>query len=154
MRHVLAVALAVSLVAPVSSVFAAGAGGAPGTASITGTARAAAKATIRLRNLADGQLAGSTTANAAGQFSFVGLEAGNYVVEVVNAAGAVVASSAPIPVAAGAAVTVGVSAAAAVAAAGGSFFGSTLGIVSVVAAGAAVGGVAVVATRPAASPSR
>ena len=162
MRRVLVVALALSLVLPASAAFAAGAAQAPGTASIAGSAqsagRAVANATVRLRDVANGQLAGTTTANAAGQFSFVGLNAGNYVVEVVNAAGEVIGTSSAITLAAGAAATgVGVSAAGAVASsllAGGSFFGSTLGIVTIAAVGAAVTGVTVAAGRSQASPSK
>ena len=166
MRRALVVALALALALPGSAAFAAGAGGSPGTASIAGSARAAAgraaaNTTVRLRNLATGQLAGTTTTNAAGEFSFVGLEAGNYVVELVNAAGELMATGAPIAVADGMAITgAGVSAAGAAAAAAGaaggvgSFFGSTLGLVAIAAAGAAVAGVTVAATRTPASPSR
>jgi hypothetical protein len=60
---------------------------------------------VQLRNLATGQLAGSTTSNVAGQFSFIGLNPGNYAVEVVNAAGQIVGTSASVAVSAGAAVT-------------------------------------------------
>jgi hypothetical protein len=161
MRRVLLVALALSLAAPASSLLAAagGAGDGAATASISGTAKgavshAAANATVRLRNLANGQVSATTTANAAGQFSFTGLTAGNYVVEFVNAAGSVIATSAQITVAAGAAVTgVGVAAAAAagVAAGGAS---SIIGIAAVAATGAAVAGVTVAGNRPDASGSR
>jgi hypothetical protein len=164
MRRALVVALALALAVPGSAAFAAGAGGSPGTASIAGSARAAAgraaaNTTVRLRNLATGQLAGTTTTNAAGEFSFVGLEAGNYVVELVNATGELIATGAPVAVADGMAVTgAGVSAAGAAAAATaggvGSFFSSTLGLVAIAAAGAAVAGVTVAATRTPASPSR
>jgi hypothetical protein len=103
-------------------------------------------------------VAGTTTTNAAGQFSFVGLNAGNYVVEVVNATGTVIATSTPTAVAAGSVATVGVSVAGAVvagtAATAAPFFGSTLGIAAVAAAGAAVGGVTVAASRPQASGSQ
>jgi hypothetical protein len=163
MRRVLVVALALSLSAPVSVVFAAGTGDAAATASITGSARgpvahAAANSTVHLRNVANGQVTATTTANAWGQFSFVGLQAGHYVVEVVNAAGAVIGTSTPVTLAAGAVVTgIGVSAAGAAAASAagiGAFLGSTVGIASVAAAGVAVAGVTVAATRPDASPSR
>ena len=160
MRRVFTVALALSLAAPISSAFAAE--GAIGTASITGSVRGAAKAvkvvSVRLRNVANGQIADTTTVNAAGQFTFSGLEAGNYVVEVVNAAGTVVATSAPVALAAGAtaaAAGLGAAGAAAGAAAGGApFFGSLARMVVVAAAGAAVGGVTVAATQPDASVSR
>jgi carboxypeptidase family protein len=117
--------------------------------------------TVQLRNLADGHLAGTTTANAAGGFSFDGLPAGTYVVEVVNPAGAIVGSTAAIPVSAGAAVSVSVaataagavvSAAPAAAASGGM---STAMIVTAVAATAGVvGAVAVAKHKKDASPSR
>jgi hypothetical protein len=75
---------------------------------------------VQLRNLATGQLAGSTTSNVAGQFSFIGLNPGNYAVEVVNAAGQIVGTSASVAVSSGAAVTgVSVTASAAVAATAG-----------------------------------
>ena len=131
-----------------------------GTGAITGTAQSAAgqtlpNYTVQVRNLQTGQLAGSTTSNAAGSFSFAGLNPGNYIVEVVNELGAIVGSSAPIGVAAGAtiAVTVSATAAAAIAAAGGAGIGlSTALIVTTIAAAAGVAGV-VVAARDPASPA-
>ena len=159
MRRVLVVALALSLAVPASAVFAAGAGQAPGTASIAGSARgaagrAAANFTVRLRDLATGQLAGTTTTGAGGQFTFAGINPGNYVIEVVNASGEIVSTSASISVASGAAVTgVSVSAPAALVAGGGSFFGSTLGLLTIAAAGAGIAGVSIAAGTPA-SPSR
>ncbi len=161
MRRVLLVALALSLAAPASSLLAAGgAGDVAATASISGSAKgavahAAANTTVRLRNLANGQVSATTTANAAGQFSFTGLSAGNYVVEFVNAAGSVIATSAQIAVAAGAAVTgVGVAAAVAAAGAAAGSVGSIVGIAAVAATGAAVAGVTVAGNRPDASGSR
>jgi Carboxypeptidase regulatory-like domain len=118
--------------------------------------------TVQLRNLADGHLAGTTTANAAGGFSFEGLPAGNYIVEVVSPAGAIVGSTAAIPVAAGATVSVSVAAtaagaivSAAPAAAATSGGMSTAMIVTTVAATAGVvGAVAVAKHKKDASPSR
>jgi hypothetical protein len=100
--------------------------------------------TVQLRNLQTGQLSGVTTSNAAGSFSFAGLSPANYVVEVVNQAGAIVGSSAAIPVAAGTTVSVTVSATAAAAIAGAAAGG---------AAAAGIAGVVAVA-RHNASPSR
>ena len=40
-----------------------------------------------MRNANTGELTGSTTSNQAGQFSFAGLQPGNYVVEIVDAGG-------------------------------------------------------------------
>jgi hypothetical protein len=143
-------------------------------ASIAGTAQSAggqtvANVVVQLRDLVTGQLAGTTTSSATGSFSFGGLAAGNYSVEVVNVAGEIVGASAAIPVAAGAAVTgvtVTASAAAALvaggaaaagvaAAAGGSAAAagiSTAVIVTTAAAGAGIA--AVVTVLPQASPSQ
>jgi hypothetical protein len=120
---------------------------APQNASLAGIARNAGgdplvNHTVRLRNVATGQIAGTTWSSAQGAFSFTGLAQGNYVIEVVDATGKIIATSASIPVATGAAIT-GVtvtasaaSAAAIGAAAGtGSFFTSTAGIVLIAAAG-------------------
>jgi hypothetical protein len=162
MRRILTLALVTFLSAPAA--FAARAGQTNGTASISGTASSSsgqtmANATVHLRNLGTGQLAGSTTSSASGQFSFFGLQAGNYTVEVLNATGEIVGTSATVTVAAGAAitgvvVTSSAAAGAAAAAGGGSFFASTAGIITLVAAGAAVAGVTVAATRSNASPSK
>lgn len=118
------------------------------TGSIQGTARDAqqqtlANHTVQIRNVQTGQLAGSGTTNAAGEFTFAGLQPGNYVVEIVNAAGQIIGTTAPIAVAAGtvAAVTVTASAAGALAAAGGAGFG-IFGL-GTAASAAIIGGVAV-----------
>jgi Carboxypeptidase regulatory-like domain len=123
MRQIIAIALAstLSFSALPISVVAAGAQ----TASIAGitqsvTGQNVANATVQLRNLGTGPLAGTTTSSATGSFGFTGLAAGNYSVEVVNAAGQIMGSSTAIQVAAGAAVTgVTVTATAAAAAAAG-----------------------------------
>ena len=112
-----------------------------------------------------GQLAGSTTSNAAGSFTFTGLNPANYVVEVVNQAGTIVGSSSAVAVTAGATVTVTVSttAAAAIAGAGGAAAAagggaataagvSTAVIVTTVAAAAGVA--AAIAVAVTGSPSR
>src|SRR5947208_47165 len=160
MRRVLSCVTVISMMVPASSVFAAPRAVQAQTAgSISGTASdsvgvTVAKATVRLRNLATGELSGNSVSSGAGEFSFSGLSAGNYVVEVVNAAGEIVGTSAPIVVAAGAQVTGVVVAASAAAAAGvggsagvasAGFFTSTAGIVALAAAGAAVAGVTVAA---------
>ncbi len=102
---------------------------------------------VQLRNVDTGQLVSTTTSGTNGGFSFAGLNPGNYVVEIVNAAGQIVGTSASIGVAAGATIT-GITvaasaagAAAAAAAAGGfaAFFGSTAGILTGI---AVVGGIA------------
>ena len=169
MRRVLSFVTVISMMAPASSVFAAPRAAQAQTAgSISGTASdstgvTVAKATVRLRNLTTGELSGNSVSSAAGEFSFSGLPAGSYVVEVVNAAGEIVGTSAPIAVAAGAQVTGVVVAASAAAAAGvggsagvasAGFFFSKAGIVALAAASAAVAGVTVAASSKTASPSK
>lgn len=107
---------------------------------------------VQVRNANTGELAGSTTSNQAGQFSFTSLQPGSYVVEIVDANGKVVGLSASLPVAAGSTVTVtvGATAAGALAAGGGGLSLQGLGpLASVAVAGAASGAAvtAVVATR-------
>jgi hypothetical protein len=137
-----------------------------GTGSLNGLAHGADKAplrnyTVRVRNVADGQIAGSTTTSGAGEFTFTGLQPGNYVVEVVDAAGEIVGLSPTLGVTAGAAMTVTINASAggaitaAAASGGSSLFGlGTLGSVAVITAAGVAGVTAVVATRGDASPSR
>lgn len=134
------------------------------TGTLTGNAKDAegrnlSNYTVRVRDVATGQLAGSTTSGATGQFSFTGLTPGIYVVEVVNHAGEIIGTSSAVSVAAGAtvAVTVGATAAAAAAAAangGKAFLASTAGIITVAAVGAGVVGVVVATNKDNASPSR
>jgi hypothetical protein len=172
MRRLIALAVALS----VSSLYApliTAAGAAQGGASIAGTATSStgqtvANVTVQLRNLATGQLAGTTTSSATGGFSFAGLPAGNFSVEVVNAAGQIIGSSASIAVTAGATITgvtvtasaalgaaagAGAAAAGAAAAGGGAAAGISTAVIitSVAAAAGVVGAVAIAAN---ASPSR
>jgi hypothetical protein len=115
----------------------------------------------RLRNLDNGQIAANSTTNATGQFSFAGLSSGNYVVEIVDAAGSIVGTTSPISLTPAAMVATGVTATATtstiasiVSSLGlGSFFTSTAGIIT---AAAIAGGVTagVVSTRASASTSR
>lgn len=136
-----------------------------GTGSLHGVAQGADRAplrnyTVRVRSVADGQIAATTTSSQAGDFAFAGLQPGNYVVEVVDAAGKIVGLSPTLGVAAGASLSVTISAAAAgamaAASAGGfSLFGlGTLGSVAVITAAGVAGVTAVVATKHDASPSR
>src|SRR4051812_50138384 len=79
---------------------------AQGQGALNGVAQSADKAPlpnfrVHVRNANTGDLAGSTTSNQAGQFSFGGLQPGNYVVEIVDAAGKVVGLSPSLTVAAG-----------------------------------------------------
>jgi hypothetical protein len=127
MRRVVAIALAFSL-AGIAPVFAAGrARQAPAqTASLSGTATASngqtiANTPVQLRDVNTGQLVGKTTSTPNGTFTFAGLGAGTYAVEVLSATGQIIGTSAAVSVAAGATVTgvaVGASAAAAAAGAG------------------------------------
>jgi hypothetical protein len=136
------------------------------TGTLEGVAQGADKAplpnyTVRVRNVQTGQLAGSTTTNAAGEFSFSSLAPSSYVVEVVDAAGKIVGLSPTLTVAAGTVgtVTVTVSVAAAQAIAAGTGF-SVLGLgtaasAAVIAGAATVGvGLAVASTKKPASASR
>jgi len=80
------------------------------SASLSGTAsdatgRALSNTSVQLRNVSTGQVAGSTTTNALGQFSFLNLPAGTYLAEVINAAGQIVATSAAVDVSSGWAIT-------------------------------------------------
>lgn len=135
----------------------------PGGATVSGTATDGnggmlANYTVRLRNLATGNTAGTTTTTAGGQFSFAGLDPGNYVVEIVDQAGAIVGTSPALAVVEGTAVTVtvgsGAAAAAAAAGAGGVFLTSAAGLVTMAAVGAGITAIAVTSNRGTASPSR
>jgi hypothetical protein len=131
---------------------------AQGQGALNGVAQSADRAPlpnfrVHVRNANTGDLAGSTTSNQAGQFSFGGLPPGSYVVEIVDAAGKVVGLSPALTVAAGSTVTVtvGATAAGALAAASGGGL-SLLGLgplasVAVVGAATAAAVTAVVTTR-------
>jgi len=133
-------------------------------------------ALVRLRSIGDGHLAASTTCDDAGNFAFVAVSEGTYVVELISPAGAILGTSAPFTLAghvtAVSGVTVGISPTAAAAAGlltgtsegrlsrvGGFFyllrepFTSALGV-TVVAAAAASGVAGVVAARDDTSASR
>jgi hypothetical protein len=176
MRRVVAIALAFSL-AGIAPVFAAGrARQAPAqTASLSGTATASngqtiANTPVQLRDVNTGQLVGKTTSMPTGTFTFAGLGAGTYAVEVLSATGQIIGTSAAVSVAAGATVTgvaVGASAAAvaagvgAGAAAGAAAAGtaaaaagvSTAIVVTTVAVAAGIAGTVAI-VRANASPSR
>ena len=174
MYRLIALVLTAVSALPVQTLLAAGTGSgtvAAATGQISGQAfnlagRQLARATVRLRNMSTGLTFGAALSGATGDFSFSGLGAGTYVVEVGNAAGQVIGTSRVIPltpgqmVAAGIGVTAAAEAEAAAmgqagaGAAAGSFFTSTLGIVVVaaVAAGVAVG--VYEARKSDASPSR
>ena len=164
MRRVISTVLVLAMAAFVSPIPVVVAQGQTG--AVTGTAADASKNplanhTVRIRNVATGQTT-TTTSAANGTFSFAGVTPGNYVIEIVNAAGNVIGASSSVAVAAGATATVTVTAtavaAAAAAAAGGAglagvFTGTSLIVVT--AAGVAGIAIAVTATQDdEASPSR
>jgi hypothetical protein len=160
MKRIATVMLAVLFVTSSIPVAAQGTGSVGGTATnsngvvLSGTR-------VQLRNVDTGQLAGNTTSGANGGFSFTGLNAGNYVVEIVDATGRVIGVSASMPLAAGGAisgVTVAASAAGALAGAAaagglGAFFTSTGGILVLVGVGAAAAA-GIITTTGGASASR
>jgi len=174
MYRLLALILTAVIALPAQPLLAAGTGPstvAGATGQISGHAfdsagRQLARATVRLRNMATGLTFGGVPSGATGEFSFSGLRAGTYVVEVGNAAGQVIGTSQVIPLTPGQMIATGIGVTAAAesespaigqagaGAAAGSFFTSTLGIVVIaaVAAGVAVG--VYEATKSEASPSR
>lgn len=113
----------------------------------------------RLRSLDRGAVAGEMTTNNAGEFSFTGLTAGSYIVELV-ANGYVVATSASVVLTSRDMTAEGVSAtvpaAATQAQAGvlaGSFWASTVGVITLVAVGAGIT-TAIIVAKKTGSPSR
>ena len=113
-----------------------------------------ANTTVRLRNVVTGQLAGTARTSLSGAFTFENLASGNYIVETVDTAGRIMATSSSLDVAPGATLTgVAVTApaaakqAGAAAAGGGSFFTSTAGIVLLAAIGAGLVTGIVLSTR-------
>jgi len=164
---VLVLALAIAA-APINLIAAARfqSGAISGVASVEG--KPIPNVTVRLRNVDTGQLVGNTTANAAGEFSFTGLPAGNFVVETVAANGTILGTSAVALTAATMVVTnltVGASAAAVAAAGGttavlggaaaaGAAGGISSGLVIAGVAAAALGTTAIVVAQDDASPSQ
>jgi hypothetical protein len=162
MRKIVSVGLifVMTLAAASSTLFAQSGG------TMTGVARgnhmqSLAGANVQLRNLDTGALTGTTTTTAAGTFTFPALPAGNYIAEVVDAAGKVLGVGAPVAVPAGGTATTSVIAlafgttTATSISSGFSFFGmGPVTSMTVLGAAAAASVTAVVATRPNASPSR
>ena len=157
MRKLFALVLSAAMIFGAVPIGAAGAARQGQTGTIEGTARDAqqqplANYTVQLRNVQTGQLVSTGTTSQAGQFTFTSIPPGSYVVEIVNAAGEIIGTTAPIAVAAGtvATVTVMASAAGAMAAAGGAGFG-IFGLGTAASAaligGVAVGTTALIATR-------
>jgi hypothetical protein len=166
MKHVVAIALVVALCGSSLSLAAAGRRDAGvGHATVSGLAKdqasqPLAQHTVRLRNLADGELSASTHTNAAGEYAFTNVTSGDYLIEVVDEAGTLVGTSTPVSVQAGdtisgVIVTAGAAQAdlaATLGTATSGFFASTAGIVTLAAAGAGVV-VTAAAVRKDASPS-
>jgi len=159
MRMLLALIVVAAGVMGVDAI-AAGSGQSASPASLSGTAsdatgHALRNTVVQLRNISSGQLAGRTTTNAAGQFSFAGLPPGTYVVEATNAAGQIVGTSGTVPVSAGAAMTgVGVTASALASVAAPGFIASHSVALIAGAAAAGVAGTIAAASGGTASPSQ
>ncbi len=168
MRHIVAVFVSLALALQSAPIFAASANKAPGTTGAprvgqvgTGTLRGTARSSagqilanhkVQLRNVATGQLAGSTTSDAAGAFSFTGLSPANYVVEILDSAGRIAGTSAVTAVAAGATASIAVTAAtAALTTAHGI---NTALLLTTIAAGAGITAIIVAKNKDEASPSR
>jgi Carboxypeptidase regulatory-like domain len=140
--------------------------GATQSAAVAGTVRRAnmrvvPNANVQIRNVETGEVTDRSTTDDTGAFAFAGLAPGNYVVEVVDAAGKVLGIGTPFSLTAGATASASVilpgSGTAAAAATGGGFSLFGLGPVSslaVLGAASAAAVTAVVATRPDASPSK
>jgi hypothetical protein len=128
------------------------AAGARAAATLSGTARgstgqALAGHTAQLRNAYSGQVIAKTLSTSTGSFSFASVPAASYVVELLDASGHLVGTSAVTPVAEGSNVAVAVQAAGGIAAIG----ISRAVLLAVLAAGVGIGAV-VVANRAEASP--
>jgi hypothetical protein len=116
---------------------------------------------VQLRNIDTGAVVGTTMTTEAGSFTFSALPAGNYIAEVVDAAGKVLGTGAPVFLSTGGTATTSVialevgSSTAASTGGGFSFLGmGPVTTLTVLGAAAAASVTAVVATRPNASPSR
>lgn len=159
MRKGLALGLAVvtaMLGMPVGAFAAAGSGNLQGVVK-DATRQTLSGVQVRLRSV-NGSIAAVGTTVAGGTFSFSGVAPGLHVVEVVDAAGKVVGTSAPISIAAGSTATVSVSAAAQgsirAQSKGGLFGMGTTGTILVLGAAAALGTWAIIAATDDASPSK
>ena len=123
-----------------------------GTGNVNGVATDASKNplpdhTVRIRNVSTRQLTSTTTTGADGAFNFSNLPPGDYVIEVVNSAGNIVASSTSVAVVAGQTVAVSVTASALAAAAAATTTGGLLGMstTALVVGSVVVGGIAAAA---------
>ena len=164
MRRMMALGLIAALI--VAALPSAALAGAQSIGSVTGVARGGHMQSltgvkVQIRTAGTGQVVGTTTSAEGGAFSFSGLPPGDYVAEVIDAAGKVQGVSSPFAVASGGtastsvvALSYGASAAAA-SSSGFSFLGMGPVTTMTVLGAAAAGSIAAVAsTRPDASPSR
>lgn len=160
LRNVLSIVLSILLVfsaVPLVSAAGAAAGQIDGTA-LTKSGQRLGTQLARVRSLDTGHVAGVTTTNGSGEFSFNSLSAGSYIVELVSS-GYVVGTSAPLVLSArdmtaeGVTVTAGSAAQAQAGILAGSFWTSMIGIITIAAITAGVI-TAVVVTKDDASPSR
>ena len=132
------------------------------SASLSGNASDAtggvlSNAAVQLRNALTAELVGHSTTNNVGQFSFAGLTAGTYVVEVLNASGQIVGTSGAVIVSADATVigaSVTASSGTKIADASAGFSGRTAALMLGAAAAAGVAGGVAMASGGTASPSR
>ena len=169
MRRFLALALAfaiVSLGVPTTA-FAAAPQAKVVNGQVAGTARSAAgtpiaNTTVRLRNTGNGEVVVTSKTTASGEYTFKGDPAGNYVVELVDNNGVVIATSMPVSLATGSMSVTGVALTTAAGKAGigavgamgpGPFFHSTGGLL-LLAAAAGGGVVGILGATKTASASR
>src|SRR5256885_1542018 len=116
MYRLVALVLTAVIALPAQTLLAAGAvptTAAGATGQISGQAfdlsgKQLSRVTVRLRNLATGLTLGGAPSGAAGDFSFTGLRAGTYMVEVGNAAGQVIGTSRVIPLTPGQMIATGI----------------------------------------------
>jgi hypothetical protein len=163
LQRVLAVVLSFAILLSANPiVFAAGVEGQISGVATLQSGEYVAGQVARLRSLDQGQVAAETTTTGAGRFSFAGINAGSYIVELVSN-GSVVGTSAPLTLTSRnmTASNVMVTAAAAAPAAalaplgvlGGSFWTSTFGFITIAALTAGIT-TAVVVTQDDSSASK
>lgn len=163
MRRIIALGLTAVLL--VTALPSAALAGAQAAGSVTGVAhgkqmQSLSGVKVQIRSAGTGQIVGTTTTSQGGTFSFAGLPPGDYVSEVIDAAGKVQGVSAPFTITSGGTASTSVvalsyGAGGASSSSGFSLFGMgpvTTATVLGVAAAASVA--AIVSTRPDASPSR
>jgi hypothetical protein len=158
------VAIALTIVLTAASVPSAALAATEPAGELTGMARGGhlqplTEVTVQLRNVQTGDVVATTSTNEAGSFSFPAMQPGTYIAEIVDAAGKTLGVSSPVTL------TAGVPATTSVVAAGVGTTAATAGglhllgmgpatSMTVLGAAAAASVTAVVANRPAASPSR